>query len=187
VKHRFISIAFRAAREGVRVSSAVELSPQDLTPVALTERGQRWLRDRLAARIEELAEVASRLAHVAEDDASERRSDDTEDADRARYEVLVADLDELTAALRAAVSLDDVDSDPSIVELGDEVEIELPDGSRERWRIVHPLEAPMADGRIAVTSPVARAVLGRRVGDRAVVTTGIGVYGCSVVAIRRPS
>ena len=36
-------------------------------------------------------------------------------------------------------------------ELGDEVEVELPDGTRRSCCIVHPLETPMAVERISVT------------------------------------
>jgi hypothetical protein len=119
-------------------------------PVILTEQGQAWLRARMSDHIDELAAVATRLSeHVeavakAGDDADELPDPPHIAADRERYVELVQELGALTSALREAVSVADVQEDPSIVELGDEVEVELPDGtlrpaasstrSRRRWR-----------------------------------------------------
>jgi transcription elongation factor GreA len=159
-------------------------------PVVLTEQGQAWLRARMSERIDELASVAMRLsAHVEElakdPGAALLEEPDHVVADRERYVELVADLGELTSAVREAVSVADVAEDPSIVELGDEVVVELPDGTEQCRCIVHPLEAPMAVDRVSVTSPLARAVLGRRPGDRVSVVEPSGVYGVRIVSRRR--
>jgi transcription elongation factor GreA len=160
-------------------------------PVILTEQGQAWLRARMSEHIDELAAVATRLSeHVeavakAGDDADPLPDPPQVAADRERYVELVQQLGQLTSALREAVSVADVAEDPSIVELGDEVEVELPDGTLRACCIVHPLEAPMAVERISVASPLARAVLGRRPGERATVTEPSGVYGVRVVSRRR--
>lgn len=160
-------------------------------PVVLTMQGQAWLRARMSEHIDELAVVATRLSEHAEavansgDGPVEQPDPPEVAADRERYEELVQQLDELTSALREAVSVADVGEDPSIVELGDEVEVELPDGTRRSCCIVHPLDTPMAVERISVTSPLARAVLGRRPGERATVAELAGVYGVRVVSRRR--
>jgi transcription elongation factor GreA len=163
----------------------------DAAPLILTEQGQAWLRARMSDHIDELAAVATRLSeHVeavakAGDDASEHPDPPHVSADRERYVELVQELGALTSALREAVSVADVAEDPSIVELGDEVEVELPDGTLRSCCIVHPLEAPMAAERISVASPLARAVLGRRPGERATVAEPAGVYGVRIVSRRR--
>ncbi len=160
-------------------------------PVILTEQGQAWLRARMSEHIDELAAVATRLSeHVeavarAGDDAAQQPDPPHIAADRERYVELLQQLGELTSALREAVSVADVAEDPSIVELGDEVEVELPDGSLRACCIVHPLEAPMAAERISVASPLARAVLGRRPGERTTVAEPAGVYGVRIVSRRR--
>lgn len=166
--------------------------------VVLTEQGQAWLRARLSDRLDELAEVATRLgqhveaqvqsaAAVAVSTVAVPVEGDPPEviADRERYATLVAEVNELTSALREAVPVAEVEEDPSVVELGDEVEVELPDDTRRCWCIVHPLEAPMAADRISVASPLARAVLGRRPGDRATVVEDHGVYGLTIVSRRR--
>ena len=51
-----------------------------------------------------------------------------------------------------------------VVRFGATVTVEADDGAR-RYRIVGVDEADPANGRIAFTSPLARALLGRRVGD----------------------
>jgi transcription elongation factor GreA len=163
----------------------------DAQPVILTEQGQAWLRARMSDHIDQLAAVATRLSeHVeavakAGDDVTEQPDPPDVAADRERYVELVQQLGRLTSALREAVSVADVEEDPSIVELGDEVEVELPDGTLRSCCIVHPLEAPMAVERISVASPLARAVLGRRPGERTTVAEPAGVYGVRVVSRRR--
>lgn len=160
-------------------------------PVILTEQGQAWLRARMSEHIDALAAVATRLSeHVeavarAGDDAAQQPDPPHIAADRERYVELLQQLGELTSALREAVSVADVAEDPSIVELGDEVEVELPDGTLRACCIVHPLEAPMAVERISVASPLARAVLGRRPGERTTVAEPAGVYGVRIVSRRR--
>lgn len=160
-------------------------------PIVLTERGQAWLRAQLDARIDELASIATRLTDHVQTMARAPRDGEVPitppqlGAERERYVALVDELAELTAALREAVSVAEVEEDPAIVELGDEVEVELPDGVLARWCIVHPLEAAMGSERIAVTAPLARAVLGHRPGERVTVVEEHGVYGVHVTARRR--
>lgn len=166
-------------------------SDVDAQPVILTEQGQAWLRARMSDHIDELAAVATRLsAHVeavakAGEEVAAQPDPPHVAADRERYVGLVQQLGRLTSALREAVSVADVAEDPSIVELGDEIEVELPDGTLRSCCIVHPLEAPMAVERISVASPLARAVLGRRPGERATVAEPAGVYGVRIVSRRR--
>jgi transcription elongation factor GreA len=159
--------------------------------VVLTAQGQAWLRARLSERLDDLAAVAERLGrHVerqaqagygAPDPATEQQVA----ADRERYVELVEEVNQLTSALREAVPVAEVEEDPAVVELGDEVEVALPDGTQQRRCIVHPLEAPMAADRISVAAPLARAVLGRRPGEDATVVEPRGVYGVRIVSRRR--
>ncbi len=146
-------------------------------PVVLTSRGVSWLRERLDHVLAELAEV-SRV----DVPGSQRSSDD-----QALMRRLVVEVDDLTRALAHAVVVVDVDEDPSIVELGDEVDVEFDDGSTDTFVIVHPLEAPMDDASISVDSPLARALLGARPGDRVEVVAPAGAYACVIRARRRAS
>jgi transcription elongation GreA/GreB family factor len=75
--------------------------------------------------------------------------------------------------------------DPQLVEVGDTVTIRLEDGIEEAFLIVHAIEASVDDARISVESPLAKALLGRRVGDDVDVAVPNGTYRCSIVTASR--
>jgi transcription elongation GreA/GreB family factor len=75
--------------------------------------------------------------------------------------------------------------DPQLVEVGDTVRIRLEDGTEEAFVIVHAIEASVDDARISVESPLAKALLGRRVGDDVDVAVPNGTYRCSIVTASR--
>jgi transcription elongation GreA/GreB family factor len=56
-----------------------------------------------------------------------------------------------------------------LVRFGGSVCIERDDGRSQTWRIVGEDEADPAKGSVSHVSPLARAVLGRRIGDEVVV------------------
>jgi transcription elongation GreA/GreB family factor len=58
------------------------------------------------------------------------------------------------------------------VHFGGEVTIEREDGRRQTWRIVGEDEADPAHGSVSYVSPLARALLGKSVGDVAAVNGG---------------
>ena len=69
------------------------------------------------------------------------------------------------SARRASAQLTEPAPEPGRAQFGRTVEIEREDGRRQRFRIVGEDEADPAEGRISYVSPIARAVLGRGVGD----------------------
>ncbi len=75
--------------------------------------------------------------------------------------------------------------DPQLVEVGDTVTIRLEDGTKEAFVIVHAVEASVDDARISVESPLAKALLGRRVGENVEVAVPAGTYRCSIVTASR--
>ena len=75
--------------------------------------------------------------------------------------------------------------DPGVVELSDEVVVELAAGDTERDLAVDPVEAPLDDLRISVESPLAHAVLGRRVGDQVEVDAPDGRFRCRILTTGR--
>jgi transcription elongation factor GreA len=152
------------------------MSPDTVTtdlPVVLTPAGRAWLEDRLAratARLERL-----------DADLSVERTDQL----IAEQQQLHEQIDELRVILRDAVAPGQISDDPDIVEIGDEVEVAFPDGTTERFQIVHPVEVGLDDRRVSAHSPLASAVLGHRPGDRVTVAAPSGVYGCTVVRRER--
>jgi transcription elongation factor GreA len=75
--------------------------------------------------------------------------------------------------------------DPQLVEVGDTVTIRPEDGTEEAFVIVHAIEASVDEARISVESPLAKALLGRRVGDDVDVAVPNGTYRCSIVTASR--
>ena len=140
-----------------------------IPPTVLTTGGRAWIQARLDRAAERLDRVDDELANERTDELISERHQLTEQ------------IDELTAILRDAVAPADVVDDPTIVEIGDEVEVEFPDGSRESFLIVHPVEAGMDEHRTSSDAPLASAVLGARPGDRVTVSSPAGVYSCTIV------
>lgn len=70
------------------------------------------------------------------------------------------------SARRASAQLVEAD-DHDIVQFGATVTIERSDGRRQVWRITGEDEADPAEGRVSYVSPLARALIGKRVGDSA--------------------
>lgn len=146
------------------------------TPTVLSAAGRRDLQERLDRTLEALARLAERMS------AGERGAEEM-----AEHRQLLAQVEELTAVLHAAADIDSVEEDPSIVELGDQVDVQMPDGEVDTWALVHAVEANHASGRMSVTSPLGRALLGARPGDTVTVQAPAGSYDCTIRARRRLS
>jgi transcription elongation GreA/GreB family factor len=73
---------------------------------------------------------------------------------------------------RASAQLTEPAGEAETVEFGRTVEIERDDGRRQAFRIVGEDEADPAKGSVSYVSPLARALLGKGVGDVAVVGGG---------------
>lgn len=72
-------------------------------------------------------------------------------------------------ARRASAQLVEPAADTATVQFGGAVSIEREDGRRQTWRIVGEDEADPAQGSVSHVSPLARALLGKSVGDTATV------------------
>ena len=70
---------------------------------------------------------------------------------------------------RASAQLTEPDPAAGTVQFGRTVEIEREDGRRQAWRIVGEDEADPAHGSVSYVSPLARALMGKQVGDTALV------------------
>lgn len=143
-------------------------APRTAAPV-LTAEGRTWLEARLGRTNERIARIDEELANERTEELITERAQLKEYAE------------ELSVLLRDAVAPGQVADDPTIVEVGDEVVVEFPDGDRETFLIVHPVEAGMDEHRTSSDAPLAQAVLGHRPGDRVTVTSPAGTYECEIV------
>lgn len=81
------------------------------------------------------------------------------------------------------ISEDELSNDS--VSLGSSVTfIELPDGDEETYTIVGSAEADPFEGKISNDSPIAKSLLGRKVGDEVTVQTPGGEMNVKIVTIK---
>lgn len=117
-----------------------------------------------------------------------RRMDGDDVADR---RVVDAGLDLRIAALRGlvarAIPVDDAEREPGVVEVGTRVTVSWEDGAEEVYVLVGPPEVEALAGRISYESPVGRALVGRRVGERVAVATPAGATGLEIRAVEDDS
>ncbi|HEX2560587.1 transcription elongation factor GreA [Phenylobacterium sp.] len=73
------------------------------------------------------------------------------------------------SARRASAQLTETASEGEVVQFGRTVEFEREDGRRQAFRIVGEDEADPAKGSVSYVSPLARALMGKSVGDVALV------------------
>ena len=88
-------------------------------------------------------------------------------SDRSAMAVATRDL-RYWSARRASAQFVEGRSADGTVGFGSSVGIERADGRHQRWRIVGDDEADPSAGSVSYVSPLARAVMGKRVGDVAV-------------------
>jgi transcription elongation GreA/GreB family factor len=143
--------------------------------VVLTRQGRRLL----AERAHQLrANVLPELRAALDDRERDRRVD-------ADYQRAIDRLRHLSWLVEHAAHAEDLPDDPAMVELGETVTVQLDGGAPEQFLIVHPVEAPLNDTRISADSPLARALLGRRIGEEVAVDAPAGAYRCRILAAER--
>jgi transcription elongation GreA/GreB family factor len=99
--------------------------------------------------------------------------------DRAALSKVMRDL-RYFSARRATAHVMTPPSDPSEVQFGSTVTIERDDGRRQTYRIVGEDEADPANGKLSYVSPVARALMGKRVAE----VVRAGTSNAQIVEIR---
>jgi transcription elongation factor GreA len=116
-------------------------------------------------------------------DLSENAEYDEAKNEQARVETEIAQLEKL---LRNAIILDDSSIDMSTVGLGTYVRIlDEEFGEEEEYLIVDSVEADADKKRLSNESPVGSALLGKRVGETATVTTPTGTISFKIVSIHK--
>lgn len=149
----------------------------------LTEKGEKELRaelERLKGPAREA--ISKRLRSAIEmGDLSENADYITAKEDQGFLEGRIKELD---AALSNVVIIDDLKSDTNTVNIGNTVVFTEDDFPPEEYQMVGPKEADPANGRISHVSPIGKALLGRRVGDKVKVTSPNGEYEIKIVEIK---
>ncbi|MDO7488072.1 transcription elongation factor GreA [Peribacillus sp. NPDC096622] len=86
--------------------------------------------------------------------------------------------------IRNAKIIEGNDSDTDTVSLGKSVTfVELPNGDEETYSIVGSVEADPFEGKISNDSPIAKSLIGKRVGDKVSIMTPGGEMSVKIVSI----
>lgn len=128
-------------------------------------------------------EVVERIK-IARDfgDLSENSEYDSAKDEQAFVEGRIALLETM---IRNAVIIEGDEANSDTVTLGKSVTfIELPDGEEETYTIVGSAEADPFEGRISNDSPIAKSLLGKKIGDEVTVQTPGGEMYVKIVAVK---
>jgi len=122
----------------------------------------------LAALRAELVELTAELLHA-------RTGETASDPERTRTAAALTErLAELEARIGSAELVPRAEQPPSEVRFGARVTVRHPAGALRTYQIVGVDEANATEGRIAFVAPLARALLGKRAGEAALVRTPQG-------------
>ncbi|WAA11539.1 transcription elongation factor GreA [Fervidibacillus halotolerans] len=115
-------------------------------------------------------------------DLSENSEYDSAKEEQAFVEGRIALLEKM---LRNAVIIEDNGDNVDTVTLGKTVTfVELPDGEEETYTIVGSAEADPFEGKISNDSPIAKSLLGKKIGDEVAVQTPGGEYNVKIIAVK---
>ena len=149
-------------------------------PVLLTQDGLK----KLQAELEELkttkrAEIAERIKYAMDfGDISENAEYEDAKNEQGMLEGRILTLENM---IRNAVIIADA-SDDGLVQIGSTVEVKDEFG-KQTYTVVGPAEADVASGRISHESPVGKALMGRKVGDKVTVMSPGGEREVKIVKI----
>jgi len=141
-------------------------------------------RQALVEELEELTavrrpEVVARIAHTREQgDLRENAGYHQAREDQSRIEGRIAEIEE---TLRRAVLID-VPTNAEVIELGCTVTV-ADEFGESTLQLVGPTETDAASGRISAGSPVGKALLGHRAGDRVRITTPGGTREMEILTV----
>lgn len=73
---------------------------------------------------------------------------------------------------------------PFVVRIGMQIDVETDSGTKRTFKLVETVEADLKEGKISDQSPVGKALLGHKEGDKVSVSTPGGVTNYTILAIR---
>jgi len=149
-------------------------------PTYLSRDGLEKLREELDEMVTvKRPEVANRI-HDAKEHGDLSENAEYEDA-KNEQAFVEGRIQTLEALIKNATIIDENHSTDH-VQIGSTVAVESPDG-KEAFTIVGSAEAKPAEGRISNESPVGRALLGKKKGEKVVVKVPAGDFTYKIVGI----
>lgn len=153
--------------------------------VILTEDGLKEKQEKLDyLKTVKRAQISEQIKEArAFGDLSENAEYDEAKNEQARVETEIAQLEKL---LRNAVVFEDNSKDSTMVNIGTTVRIlDMEYNEEEEYQIVGSVEADADRRRISNESPVGSALIGKKVGDTALVKTPAGEIQLKVISIKK--
>ena len=149
-------------------------------PTYLSKEGLQKLREELEQMVSvRRSEIATRI-HDAKEHGDLTENAEYEDA-KNEQAFVEGRIQALESMIKNAVLIDENHSTDH-VQIGSTVVLQSEDGP-ETYTIVGSAEASPREGRISNESPVGRALLGRRKGDKVVVSVPAGDFTYTIVSI----
>jgi len=151
----------------------------------LTSEGLKKLKDELVYLTSKgRPEMSRQIAEAREKgDLSENAEYDAAKEAQGHLEAKIAKLQDTIANARI---VDDTDFDHSKVLILSKVEImNLKTSKSLTYTLVSENEADLKAGRISITSPIGKGLLGKSVGDKAIITTPSGTLEFEILSIER--
>jgi transcription elongation factor GreA len=152
----------------------------DLTePVLLTPEGLERLKQELESVRARRQEAGERMRDAFQPGDIE----DNPEYEQAKEEVALLDsrIYELEEMIARAQLIEERHG--SVAEPGSTIEIVDDDGTVERYHLVGAVESDPSSGRISIESPVGRALVGKRKGDRVTVSAPSGTLNFTVRSV----
>jgi transcription elongation factor GreA len=149
-------------------------------PVLLTPEGLEKLKRDLAVALQRRAEAGERLKEAFQPGDIE----DNPEYEQAKEEVGLLDsrIYELQEMIGRAEIIRDTHS--SVAGPGSTIEVTDTDGGSETYHLVGAVESDPSAGRISVDSPVGRALVGRKKGDKVTVSVPAGTLTLTIKAVK---
>ena len=149
-------------------------------PVLLTAEGLEKLKRDLEVALKRRAEAGERLKESFQPGDIE----DNPEYEQAKEEVGLLDsrIYELQEMIGRAQIIKDTHS--SIAEPGSTIEVTDGEGDTETYHLVGAVESDPSAGRISVESPVGRALMGKKKGDKITVSVPAGTLTLTIKAVK---
>lgn len=153
----------------------------DKKEIYLTEKGLDEIKKELDfLKLEKRPEIILALKEArAQGDLSENSEYDAARNEQALVESKIAELEKM---VENAVVIKDVDTDK--VSIGTSVKIEyVDDGETDSYMVVGSKEADPFENKISNESPIAQAIMGKKIGDVVSVASPNGQYSVKILEI----
>lgn len=144
----------------------------------ITEAGKRELEDELATLKGRRGEIADKIAEARDyGDLSENADYDTAREDQALVETRIAEIEDILANAQIIKA-----NGKSTIGVGSTVELKS-GGKSVTYTLVGPVEADPMEGKISNESPIGLALMGKKVGENATITTPKGEIVYEIIKV----